>query len=532
MSSGLVNSIAGRENLNGKAPDLLNLLPIAAYGVRAPDGVIEWFNSKAAELWGRVPVIGDTDERFCGAHTLYRADGSYMAHCDTPVALALKTGVSVHEEEVIIERPDGSRVTVSVNIDPIRDNNGTIVGIVNFFHDITKRKQAEYANSLLGAIVSSSDDAIISKRLDGIITSWNKGAERLFGYSPEEAIGQHITLIIPPDRLNEEKTILAQLRRGERVDHFETVRMRKDGTVLDISVTISPIRDSAGYVIGASKVARDITGRKLYERELRESGERFRTLADNLEIQVGFRTRELEQRNDEVLQQRQQLRELSSRLLHSQDEERRKIARDLHDNAGQVVTALGMHLASITQGAVKPDVRKAAQECHEMVQQLGKEIRTVSYLLHPPLLDETGLPEAIHWYTKGLAERSGLKIELEIPEDFGRLPDDVEVAIFRMVQEGLTNIHRHSSGKTALIRLAHNASAVSLEIQDDGSGIAKETLAAIRSQRSGVGMTGMQERVRYLGGNLDIQSDSNGTKVLVTLPLADAKISKANGATG
>jgi two-component system NarL family sensor kinase len=178
---------------------------------------------------------------------------------------------------------------------------------------------------------------------------------------------------------------------------------------------------------------------------------------------------------------------------------------------------------------VKPEVRQAAQEGHEMVQQLSKEIRTVSYLLHPPMLDETGLSEAIRWYTHGLAERSGLKIQLDIPGDFGRLPDDLEVAIFRIVQECLTNIHRHSGGKRATIRLSHNVSTVWLTIQDDGTGMPKEKLAAIRTQRAGVGITGMRERVRHLGGNLDIQSNSDGTKISVTLPLiitsvADAEI--------
>jgi PAS domain S-box-containing protein len=148
---------------------------MAAYTVRAPDGVITWFNSTATDLWGRAPVIGDTDERFCGAHKLYRADGSHMAHCDTPVALALATGASVHNEEVIIERPDGSRISVAVDIDPIRDENGAIVGVVNFFHDITERKKTEREHGLLAAIVGFSDDAIVSKTLDGVITSWNKG---------------------------------------------------------------------------------------------------------------------------------------------------------------------------------------------------------------------------------------------------------------------------------------------------------------------------------------------------------------------
>ena len=154
-----------------------------------------------------------------------------------------------------------------------------------------------------------------------------------------------------------------------------------------------------------------------------------------------------------------------------------------------------------------------------MVQQLSKEIRTLSYLLHPPLLDETGLSETISWYIKGLAERSELKIQLDISENFGRLPPDQEVAIFRIVQECLTNIHRHSGSEKAVIRLSRNFESVSLEIQDSGTGMSVEKLAAIRTHRSGVGITGMRERVRHLRGNLDIQSSPTGTKISVALPV-------------
>jgi PAS domain S-box-containing protein len=467
-------------------------------------------------------VIGDTDERFCGAHTLYHADGTYMAHCDTPVALALTTGVSIHDEEVVIARPDGSRVTVSVHIDPIRDTDGTIVGVVNFFHDITERKQAERATGLLAAIVDSSDDAIISKNLDGTITTWNKGAQRIFGYSPEEAVGRHITMLIPPDRLDEEATILERLKRGERIDHFETVRLRKDGTPLDISLTISPVRDDKGRVIGASKVARDITDRKRAQEALEISEERLRIVANGLENQVRVRTHQLEQRNIEVLRQSEQLRELSNRLQQTQDDERRRIARELHDSAGQVITALGMHLASITQHAVKPKIRNAAQESLEMVRELSKEIRTVSYLLHPPLLEENGLTGAIQWYIQGLADRSSLKCEFIVSEHFGRLSDDVEVTIFRIVQECLTNIHRHSGSKTATIRLTNEGQSVSLEIRDEGKGIPAEKLAEIQGNRAGVGIAGMRERVRHLKGTMDIESNADGTTISVILPVDSA----------
>jgi PAS domain S-box-containing protein len=382
------------------------------------------------------------------------------------------------------------------------------------------RLKADKAIGLLASIVDSSEDAIVSKTLDGVITSWNGGAERLFGYTAEEAVGQHISLIIPPDRLNEETMILERVRRGERLEHFETIRRCKDGTPLHISLTISPVKDSNGRVVGASKVARDITARMRSQEALQTSEERLRILANGLENQVRVRTHQLEQRNAEVLQQSEQLRELSSRLQQTQDDERRRIARDLHDSAGQVVAALVMQLATITQHAAEPEVRKAVQESLEMVRQLSTEIRTVSYLLHPPLLDESGLSGALRWLVEGLIERSHLKIELSIPKDFGRLSDDMEVAIFRIVQECLTNIHRHSGSETAMISLSRNANSVSVVIQDDGKGMAAEQLARIQSQRSGVGITGMRERVRHLKGVMDVQSNSKGTTVSVTLPIA------------
>src|SRR3984957_9018936 len=394
------------------------------------------------------------------------------------------------------------------------------------------RLKADKAVGLLASIVDSSDDAIVSKTLEGIITSWNAGAERLFGYTAKEAIGQPISMIIPLDRRGEETTILAKLRQGERIEHFDTIRLRKDGTKLEISLTISPVRDAAGEIIGASKIARDVTARKRIERELSESEQRFRTLADALDTQVQFRTQELRRRNDEILQQSDQLRDLSGRLMSLQDEERRRIARDLHDSAGQNLAALSISIARIKEDAKGDPAQLSARikEARDLVQHLSDEIRTTSYLLHPPMLDEMGLSYAIGWYIDGLKERSGLSVEVNITDDLGRLAPEIELAIFRLVQECLTNIHRHSESKTAVIRIARDSDKIYAEVQDHGKGIPPERLAGIQSQGVGVGIRGMRERVRQSHGDLTIDSNALGTKVTAVFP-AEPIRAKDPGAT-
>lgn len=375
------------------------------------------------------------------------------------------------------------------------------------------RLKADKAIGLLAAIVESSEDAIVSKTLDGIITSWNAGAERLFGYTESEAVGQHITLIIPANRRDEETLIIEKIRKGEPIEHFDTVRVRKDGTQFDISLTISPVRDASGKVVGASKIARDISHRKRIERELRESEERYRALADALDTQVQFRTKELERRNSE-------LRELSVRLLESQDAERRHIARELHDSAGQTLAALIMSLARLAQDAKNDPARLAnsIEEAEGLVQHLNKEIRTTSYLLHPPLLDESGLSSALNWYVQGLKERGGLDVNLIIPEKFERLPAEMELVVFRIVRESLTNVHRHSSSKTATIRVARDGDTILVEVQDRGRGMSAEKLARVQSQGTGVGISGMRERMRHFNGQLLVESSETGTKILAVLP--------------
>jgi PAS domain S-box-containing protein len=479
-------------------------------------------------------------------------------------------------------------------------------------------RKAEEITGLLAAIVASSDDAIISKNLDGIITSWNNSAERIFGYTPEEAIGQHITLIIPPERHAEELSIIDRLRRGERVDHFHTVRRRKNGSLLHVSLTISPVRDSSGRVIGASKVARDITAQKQAEQALRESEQRFRVITDASPIMVwmagtdklcyyfnkgwlDFVGRTLEQESgngwtqnllpedfDRCLQiyvsnfdarrpfemeyrmrhhtglyrwildrgvpryapdgtfegyvggcldihdqkeaaEKVRIADDMTRLLKAQDEERRRIARELHDSAGQTLTVLGMSLAQLVRrvDGIAPDLAREGKEIEEIVQQLHREIRTTSYLLHPPLLDESGLASALNMYVDGLAERSDVAITLDVADNVGRLPSDMELTIFRVVQECLTNIYRHSGSKTALIRVAREGESVCTEVRDHGKGISPERLLEIQSHGSGVGIRGIRERIRQFHGEMKIESNDSGTSVIISIPVPTRSASLA-----
>jgi PAS domain S-box-containing protein len=342
------------------------------------------------------------------------------------------------------------------------------------------------ASKQMAAIVSSSDDAIVGKNLEGIIRSWNQGAERLFGHTAEEAIGKHITLIIPADRREEETAILARLRNGERVDHFETIRVRKNGSLVNISLTVSPIKDDRGRVIGASKVARDITERKEAE-EARKNAE------------------------------------VSAKLLQLQDAEKRRIARELHDGVGQLLAAISMNVSQVLKE--KDRLTEAAAQCvvenRNLAEQATSEIRTVSYLLHPPMLDEIGLSSALPMYIQGFAKRSKVNVSFDVPEDLGRLPQDYELTLFRVVQECLTNIHRHSGSSTAAVTLSCTAEEVQLEVRDRGRGIDEETTKSINAGvSSGVGMRGMQERIKSLRGRLTVHSNANGTSVLVILPMS------------
>jgi PAS domain S-box-containing protein len=668
------------------------------------------------------------------------------AKVESPVIKVLREGkvVGLANHTVLIAQ-DGAEVPIDDSAAPICAESGLILGTVLVFRDITERRRAEAASRLLSSIVESSDDAIISKDLNGIVTSWNKGAERIFGYSAEEMNGQPISRLAAPDLPNEIPEILERLRRGERLDHYRTVRRTKTGKLIHASITVSPVRDATGRIVGASKILRDVTAQVNAEAQVAEQRERLRVtpnsigdavIATDAQGRVTFvnqvassllkapapevvgrdlndvfhvvneltraklespvskvlregkvaglanhtvliaqdgsevpiddsaapicaegglilgvvlvfrdvtgrranerllaaQTAELRQRahlmerahcfvrdlEDHIVFWNQgaadlygysaeqalgqvshtllktvfpapledilaQLRsvgqwdgellhtrragdrvtvashwalhrdedgrpvatlevnlditdrkraeearresELAARLLRVQDEERRRIGRDLHDSAGQKLVLLKIHLDSLPSYLARGEEgRQKLAECTRLAGELIKEVRTTSYALYPPMLEEVGLKSAIPWYLDGLKERSGIVTQLEIAPDLVRPPREVELALFRVLQESLTNVLRHSESPVADIRLEMKDGWVRLEVADQGKGIPPEVLDAYNREsfgKLGVGLRGMKERIRQLGGKLIVSSTAGGTIVSAAVPCGE-----------
>ena len=378
---------------------LFNLAPIAVYSCDV-SGVIQEYNNRAAELWGRKPNVGDTDERFCGSFKLYRPDGSFMPHEQCPMGDVLTGKVpGTQDAEVHIERPDGTRIIVIVNIAPLKDDQGEIRGAINCFYDVTERKKAE------------------------------------------EALHENV------------------IKRGRA------------------------------------------------EEALRENEVQLRLANEKLESDVQQRTASL--------------RQLSARLMRSQDEEHRRIARNLHDSLGQYLTSIKLNLESLSRSDA-PNKNEVLSAALESVERSIAETRTLSCLLHPPLLDEVGFASAASWYTDEFAKRSGIKVNLALPEGVDRLPELAGIALFRILQESLTNVHRHSDSSSVEIALTVTENRALLSVRDFGRGMPAQLRQGfdLNGGHVGVGLSGMRERVTDLGGSFDIESNSHGTAIIVALPLA------------
>ena len=369
----------------------------------------------------------------------------------------------------------------------------------------TDRSLAEQAR-----LLDLSTDAILIRDAADKITYWNKGASELYGYTREEALGRVSHELLRTQFPAPLERITEYIRRENRWTG-ELIHKRKDESQIVVSSRWALDRDDQGNPQAILETNNDITLQKQTAEALRQSEEQLRVLADGLEAQVRMRTSELEERNREILQGSEQLRQLSNRLVRVQDEERRHIARELHDSVGQYLSGLIMAL-----GEAQREIPGSSnlEEAAQIAQACLAETRTMSHLLHPPLLEEAGLASAVRWFADGFAARSGIRAEVEIAKPLRRLGPEIELALFRVLQESLTNVHRHSGSKTVSIRIGADSQQVWLEVEDQGKG------ASNGFAHAGVGITGMRERVANLGGELGIRSNPGGTCVRAVLPLA------------
>jgi PAS domain S-box-containing protein len=372
------------------------------------------------------------------------------------------------------------------------------------------------------AIVETTPECVKLVAADGTLLQMNSSGLNMVGAdSCEAVVGKNVYDIIAPHHRAMYREFNERICGGEKGSlEFDIVGLK--GACRHMETHAAPLRMPDGTTVHLA-VTRDITERTRAEREIQESEQRLRVLADGLESQVHLRTQELEERNAEILHQSEQLRELSNRLLQSQDEERRRIARELHDGVGQLLAALGMNLANLEQekASLSPSACKILGESAALIEQASQEIRTMSHLLHPPLLDEVGLESALRWYVDGFTERSKVTVTLQLAPDFSQgLSRDLALSLFRVVQECLTNVHRHSGSASATVGIDRTANTITLSVKDDGAGIPAEMRSRIASGESGgVGLRGIRERVLQFGGGLEVHSDHGGTQIVAVLPI-------------
>lgn len=373
---------------------------------------------------------------------------------------------------------------------------------------IALHKSEERFRTFVDAV---QDYAIFMLDEQGHVSSWNTGAERLKGYRFSEIIGKHFSVFYPQEDLREgkpQRELEIAAKDGRLED--EGWRLRKDGSRFWANVIITALRDETGRLIGFGKVTRDYTEKikanEMLRKEIRERTEAERKLHDS----------------------ERSLRQLSLRLLQTQDEERRRIGRDLHDSVGQYLVGLKMKVDSLKSSAARRQRENTSElaECSQLIEEAITEVRTISYLLYPPMLEELGLKSAIPWYLDGFTKRSGIKTTFKVSADFDRIPGDQELALFRVLQESLTNVHRHSGSTTAVVRLLIKNRVAILQVIDEGKGTQPrngENRAHDWMGAFGVGLRGMNERMRQLGGDLEISSAQEGTTVTATLPLPEAE---------
>jgi PAS domain S-box-containing protein len=478
-------------------------------------GRITYMNPAAETLfgWASAELLGkDIHEK---THYKY-PDGSPYAAKDCPLLQVLRSGAAVREHEDLFIRKDGSFFPVVFSASPVK-TEGAYGGVVVCFRDDAKRRQAEEAlrqsERIYRAIGESIDYGVWICDDQGRNVYASPSFLQLIGLTQEQCSEYGWAHAMHPEEADAAMRDWDQcVREGtswEREHRFRAA----DGHWHHILSRGVPLRDGQGKILYWAGINLDIQHRKEAERQLQQ-------LVETLESRVSERTLELENATAK-------LRELTGTLLQTQDEERRRIARELHDGAGQLVVAMSMNLTNIIREKerLSAEARRTLEQTQGLIEQASREIRTMSHLLHPPLLDEVGLDSALRWYVDGFSERSKITVEIKLASGFtDDLPRDLALSVFRIVQESLTNIHRHSESPTALVQIDRSPREIRLVVEDEGKGMPAEIQSNISSgQLTGVGLRGMRERVRQFGGHLDVRSNGNGTRVVAVLPIPNAK---------
>jgi len=366
--------------------------------------------------------------------------------------------------EVMGRRKDGTTFPMDLSVSEVRLADRRM--FTGFVRDITERKNAEKTLLHYAALVESSDDAIIGKTLDGHITSWNRGAEMIFGYSRQETIGKHISILIPEDRQHEEPGILKKVRRGESVDHYQTIRRRKDGKLIDVSVTISPIRDPEGNTIEASKVARDITERKRLEKEIVEISNR----------------------------------------------EQQRIGQDLHDGLCQELAGIQLMCEALEQklAAKSKAESKSAGQIAEHIRDTISHTRKLARGLSPVEFEANGLMSALHEFSAHVGKIFRIECRFECPEPVLIRNNVFATHLYRIVQEATNNSIKHGKAKRILISLNTAGDRIALTVTDDGLGFSNET-----KKNGGMGLHIMKYRASVVDATLEVRSGVDGTGTTV-----------------
>lgn len=429
-------------------------------------------------------------------------------------------------------RRDGSRIWVLFGSAVVRRSPLLYVG---FAMDLSERKLNEERLSFHASLLEHVRSPIIATDLALKIIYWNRAASALYQWKEDEVVGKSvIEITVVPQAREEARTALEAVPTQGCWDG-ELDLVRKDGTTFPAHIIDSVVRDLGGKVAGLVSLTIDLTDRKQMENALRESESLYRSLSETLEERVHARTAELVRLNRgikaEILERREAektLRERFVRRLRLQDEEQRRIARELHDGTAQTLTALSLNLALMKQQSAAKSKQAMMQTLTESValtEQASQEIRTLSYLLRPPELDGENLAAAIRSFVDGFAKRTNVEVDLDITAGTGSLSPEAQAALFRVLQESLNNIYRHSGSPTAAVRILLSSDVVTLEVRDQGRGIPEEVLRGDGTSRAslGVGIAGMRERVSQMGGKLEIAScPGRGTALMAFFPVAQS----------